>query len=127
MTRTNDLLRIMRNDDNRKIVVMDAGVVRLNKATGNALNGVLNRKAGDISLWDAIWDSAMAEQTMYAEFLAIVYSEMAEAEDNADFLDPILKHADLVDAALWVKSFWLWGKRCVEAGTVASSDPILQF
>jgi hypothetical protein len=92
-----------------------AGIVRHGKK--RTVRGVLNKVRGKISLWDAIWDSAMVERKMYAEFLAMVYSEMADAQDNADFIDPMLKYADLVDAALWVKAFLLWGNRCLDAGT----------
>lgn len=106
---------MMMNERERKIM-KEAGVVRPGKS--RACAGVINKQQRGIALWDAIYDSAMADKKLYGDFLAMVYSDMADATDDADFLDPILKYADIVDAALWVKAFVLWGKRCVDAGTV---------
>jgi hypothetical protein len=114
-------------DPAHRATIQAAGVVRYNKdgtKEGSGKHGILNKKrCNKISLWDAIWDSAMLEQK-YAEFLAMVYSEMADAVDDEDFIDPMLKYADLVDAELWAKAFILWGTRCLDAGTVRFCCPL---
>ena len=119
-------------------IVQQAGVKVFCKgirssSTNGFLNKCVNKK---FSLWDSLWRCASQNPSMYGELLALVFIEMADAQVLADqanslpdrqreevnaqlthnFIDPMLKYFDLVDASLLVDALLNWGSGCIRAG-----------